>query len=96
MVIGFAGLINNILSCCWYPVLLDRHIVLEHFFFPGLSRVIIYEDVQYIRVTEYRVRRYDLSPVLTVRMKGGKRRSFILMTKLEQIGQPYGYSSENA
>ena len=87
VVIGLAAVVNNILSCCWYPVLLDRHIVLEHFLFPGLSRVIRYEDVQYMRVAEFLVRRYDRSPVLTVRMKDGKRRSFILMTRLEQIGQ---------
>ena len=87
VVIGLAAAVNNILSCCWYPVLLDRHIVLEHFLFPGLSRVIRYEDVQYMRVAEFLVRRYDRSPVLTVRMKDGKIRSFILMTRLEQIGQ---------
>ena len=87
VVIGLAAVVNNILSCCWYPVLLDRHIVLEHFLFPGLSRVIRYEDVRYMRVAEFLVRRYDRSPVLTVRMKDGKIRSFILMTRQEQIGQ---------
>lgn len=87
VLIGLAGVANNILSCSWYPVLLDRHIVLEHYFFARLSHVIRYEDVQYMRVAEFLVRRYDRSPVLTVRMKDGKRRSFILMTRSEQVGQ---------
>lgn len=87
VIMGLAGLVNNILSCCWYPVVLDKHIILKHFFFPGLSRIIGYEDVMYMRVAEFLVRRYDHSTVLTVRMKDGKRQGFILMTKPEQAGQ---------
>lgn len=85
--VGLVGVVNNILSCCWCPVVLDKHLVLEHFLFSRLSHVIRYEDVQYVRVAEYRVRRYEYSPVLAVRMKDGKKRSFILMMKPEQIGQ---------
>lgn len=87
VLLGMFGIVSNILSCCWYPVLLGKHIILEHFFFSGLTRTIRYEDILYARVAEFKIRQYDRSPVLTVVMKDGKKMNFTLMTKLEQIGQ---------
>jgi hypothetical protein len=85
--LGLTGIISNISRCCWYPVILDKHIVLEHRVFPSRTRVIGYEDILYARVAEFRVRQYDRAPVLTVVMKNGKEMSFILMIGLEHIVQ---------
>lgn len=84
---GAAGVVKNVLSCCWYPVVYDKCIVLEHYVFPSRTRVIRYEDVRYMRVRELRVRRFGISPVLTVGMKGGRRYDFTLMTDRAHIGE---------
>lgn len=87
VILGVVMTVSNALSCCWYPVVLEKHVILQHFLFRRLSRIVIYEDILYARVAEFKVRQYDRSPVLTILMKDGKKMNFILMTKLEQIGQ---------
>lgn len=86
VLLGVAVAVSNALSSCWYPVMLDNHVVLEHFLFRKMSRVIRYEDILYAKVAEFKVRLYYSSPVLTIVMKDGKRLNFTLMTKLEQVG----------
>ncbi len=85
--LGLIVIISNLAALCWYPVLLGKHIVLEHCVFPYRTRTIPYEDMLYARVDKSRVGQYGHAAVLTVFMKNGKKKRFILMIRLEHIGQ---------
>lgn len=87
VLLGATIAVSDIFSCCWYPEVLENHIILKHFLFHRMSRIIRYEDILYARVIEFKARLFDGYPVLTVMMKDGKKMSFTLMTKLEQMGQ---------
>ena len=54
---------------------------------PWRRRVVQYEDILYSTVAKFKVRRWACALVLTVKTKDGKTSDFVLMTRLEQLGQ---------
>ena len=87
MTVGLMGVVSNIVSSCWYPVLSDECIVLRHYLLPGCKRTVLYAEILYAKVGEFQTRRYGLDLVLTLRLKDGKKLNFVLMTSLDQIDQ---------
>lgn len=87
VLLGIYGAVVNLVSSCWYPVFSDKALILRNYLLPWRRRVVPYEDVLYAKVAEFKVRRWDLALVLTVKTKDGKTSDFILMTRLEQLGQ---------
>ena len=87
VLLGIYGAVVNLVSSCWYPVFSDKALILRSYLLPWRRRVLPYEDVLYAKVAEFKVRRWDLALVLTVKTKDGKTSDFILMTRLEQFGQ---------
>ena len=85
--VGLIGIVKTVASCCWYPVLKDEYIVLEHYLLPGCRRTLSYREISYARVGEFNTRRFGQDLVLTVRLKKGKTLNFMLMTRLNQLGQ---------
>ena len=87
MTVGLMGVVSNIVSSCWYPVLSDECIVLRHYLLPSCKRTVLYAEILYAKVGEFQTRRYGLDLVLTLRLKDGKKLNFVLMTSLDQIDQ---------
>ena len=87
VLLGIYGAVVNLVSSCWYPVFSNKALILRNYLLPWRRRVVPYEDVLYAKVAEFKVRRWDLALVLTVKTKDGKTSDFILMTRLEQLGQ---------